>query len=92
MMNIDSKTEVERSQLAQHQHFNTESAFLLFTESTLNKLTKEKLQEGLNLLGCACSTLDAERIIARYDADVDSKLSFWEFSNLVLGRDSPLDR
>ncbi len=35
-------------------------------------------------MGVTCSMDDARLLVARYDADEDMKLGFWEFSNMFL--------
>ena len=81
MTNIEVGLEDQRNQL----DFSIESAFLLFTNSTLNKITQKELDQGLNMLGI-CSQ-NSDLIIKRFDADSDEKLCFWEFQNIFL----PLD-
>ena len=72
----------------QREDFTIEQAFKQFTTTTLDRLTAQNLAEGMNKLGVALdSPFEADLLLARFDADGDGKLSFWEFSNIFL----PLD-
>lgn len=90
ILNIERKLEDVKVVLAAKKNFSIEAAFLLFTNSTLNKITSEEFKEGLNNLGCGCSISDAKLVILRYDADRDGCLCFWEFSNMFLPQDTKL--
>lgn len=59
----------------------------MFTASTLDRISPEQLSEGLNKLSISANAQDAALLAARYDADNDGKLTFWEFANIFL----PLD-
>lgn len=60
----------------------------MFANSTLERLSPPAIEDGLNKLGIAISRGDAFLLVARYDADQDGKLSFWEFANAFM----PVDK
>lgn len=35
-------------------------------------------------MGLSCDLADAKLVTARYDADEDGRLSYWEFANMFL--------
>ena len=43
---------------------------------------------GFERLGVKCDIADAKLLLARHDADLDSKLGFWEFANMFLPADN----
>ena len=86
---MDKSLDADKMILAtQRTDFAIEQAFKLFARTTLDRLNSAEVAESLNTLGIAMSSpSEAELLVARYDADGDGKLSFWEFSNIFL----PLD-
>lgn len=61
-----------------------EQAYRYFTESTTSRLSASEFEYGLMKLGIASNKGDAKIVIARYDADEDGKLGFWEFANILM--------
>lgn len=54
----------------------------MFADSSLGRLSPQDLLYGFERLGITCSLADARLVVARYDADEDTKLGFWEFANM----------
>ncbi len=87
MMALLKKLEVDKCALVNRSDFTIEAAFKLFADSPLEKLCHTDILARLNQLGVSCQTKDATLLLKRYDADCDSKLNFWEFTNIFM----PLD-
>lgn len=84
MLQIEHKLEERKVTLALKEDFTLEEAFGVFSESTMSRLNAQDIMQGFERLGVTCSMADAKLLIARYDADDDNRLGFWEFSNMFL--------
>jgi hypothetical protein len=42
------------------------------------------MQTAFERMGLSCDLSDAKLVTARYDADEDGRLSYWEFANMFL--------
>lgn len=82
LISILHKLEVEKEALARCEDFSMESVFLMFAQSTVDKVSKTDLISRLCSMGITCEALDVENLVARYDTDFDHKLSLWEFLNM----------
>lgn len=50
----------------------------------MSRIGVNEIVVGLERLGITCDSNDARLMISRFDSDEDSRLSFWEFANLML--------
>ena len=64
--------------------FNLTETFGFFSTNSLARLAHYDLSEGLAKLGVKAANSDVELLRARYDADQDGKLGFWEFASIFL--------
>lgn len=42
------------------------------------------MKNGFDKLGIVCEEADCRLLLARYDADEDLRLGFWEFANILM--------
>ena len=70
--------------LARQPDFTLEQAFVQFSDTSLARLSAHDLAKGFEGLGITCSLDDARLLVARYDADEDMRLGFWEFASMFL--------
>lgn len=87
---IERGIEVRKRALAEKQDFTLEQAFVLFSDTSLARLTAQEILFGLERLGVTTTMDDARLLISRFDADEDTRLGFWEFSNIFLPVDPVL--
>ena len=52
-----------------------------------SRITFTDLLRGFESIGVPSDESDAKLFLRRYDADVDLKLGFWEFSNSLMPND-----
>ena len=81
---IERGIEDRKLVLARQPDFSLEQAFIQFSDTSLTRLSAQDLMYGFERLGITCSMDDARLLVARFDADEDMKLGFWEFSNMFL--------
>lgn len=74
--------------MAEQHDFTVEAAFALFSASPIKKLGQIDVQTAMQNLGLSCTPRDAQLIVTRFDTDLDSKVGFWEFTNIFLPIDS----
>lgn len=54
-------------------------------QTTLSKrLGAKDMCTAFERMGLSCDLADAKLVTARYDADEDGRLSYWEFANMFL--------
>lgn len=66
--------------------FSLEAVHAVFTDTTSRRLTLFDLLDGFKRIGVTCESSDCALVLARYDADADARLGFWEFANMFLPR------
>lgn len=76
--------ERKRQDLAMKHDFEPRKAFNLIDVDCRGSLDADALSQFLNKNYCTCSKQDAEDIIKEYDSDLNKKLSYEEFCQLVL--------
>ena len=89
---IEGQLENQKVDLARMPDFSLDAAFMAYVGATENMALSKRLSAGDSLaamerLGLTCDAADAGLLVARYDADEDGRLSYWEFANMFL----PLD-
>ena len=84
IMMLEQRLLNEKVKLALCKDFSPTSCHRLFTLDPLKKLTPKAIMDAVQALGLQCTLEQAKLVCARYDADADGKLSFWEFSNIYL--------
>ena len=67
--------------------FNITDCFRMFDLSDTGAVTRFQFEEVYNLLKLYPSTLEVELALYRYDRDLDGKLSFDEFREIILPSD-----
>ena len=77
-----------RQDLVDLPDFTLETAHSLFTSSPSQRLAHADLLDGLHRLGVSCDSRDCHLLVARYDADMDGRLGYWEFANMFM----PIDQ
>lgn len=83
-MGIERGIEERKVMLCECKDFTLETAYAYFAETSMSRIGVNELVVGLERLDIACDSNDARLVISRFDSDEDSRLSFWEFANLVL--------
>ena len=56
----------------------------MFASSLVSRLSPNDILLGMKQLGVACNENDAKLLISRYDGDQDTRLGYWEFSNMLM--------
>jgi hypothetical protein len=56
----------------------------MFTGYSQTRINASDILYGLERLEVPCDIADVKLVVSRYDADQDSRLGFWEFSNIFL--------
>ena len=84
VMAIERGIEERKVTLCERQDFSLETAYAFFAETTMSRIGVNELVIGFERMGITCDQSDARLLISRFDSDEDSRLSFWEFANLVL--------
>ena len=69
--------------------FSLDQAFHIYVGDKENMALSKRLSAGdsfaaMERLGLTCDLADATLLTARYDADEDGRLSYWEFANMFL--------
>jgi len=69
--------------------FSLDQAFHIYVGDKENMALSKRLSAGdsfaaMERLGLTCDLADASLLTARYDADEDGRLSYWEFANMFL--------
>ena len=92
---LEGNLERSKIDLARRADFSLEPAFFMFvgdnnnSANTLSKrLSSTDVQSAFEKLEITCDINDARLVTARYDADEDGRLSYWEFANMLLPVDS----
>ena len=81
---IERNIEDRKLTLARQPDFSLEQAFVLFSDTSLARLSVSDMVSGFEKLGITCAQDDARLLVSRYDADDDLRLGFWEFANMFL--------
>ena len=86
---IEGQLENQKVDLARMPDFSLDAAFMAYVGATENMALSKRLSAGDSLaamerLGLTCDAADAGLLVARYDADEDGRLSYWEFANMFL--------
>lgn len=84
VIGFEQEIEIIKRQLAKRDDFTLAGVFNLFSGSNQSRINASDLLYGMERLSISCDIADAKLILYRYDADMDQKLGFWEFSNMLL--------
>jgi len=81
---LEGSLELLKRDLAVRPDFTVQGVFNLFAGYSSSRLSTNDLLYGMERMGVVLDIADAKLILERYDSDVDGRLGFWEFSNMVL--------
>lgn len=84
MVQIEASLEDNKLMLAKNADFTLEQAFNIFAPSLSSRLSSTDILHGFKELGVTCSASDSSLVVYRYDCDGDSRLGYWEFSNMLM--------
>ena len=84
LMEIESKIEDMKIDLAQFPDFNFEDIFRIFEVDGKGYIEPEDLKQGLRLLGLNPSTFDIKLLMKRFDLNHQNLLSYTDFFDMVV--------
>ncbi|CDW76041.1 ef hand family protein [Stylonychia lemnae] len=84
IMKFEGEVEYLKRDLAGKQDFTLAGVFNMFTGYSQTRINASDILYGLERLEIQCDIADVKLVVSRYDADQDSRLGFWEFSNIFL--------
>jgi len=88
MMMAETDLETMKRQLALESDFNIQDCYRMFDLSDTGQITRRQFEEVFNLLKLFPTSLEIELTLFRYDKDLDGRLNFEEFKEVVLPFDS----
>eukprot|EP00347_Sterkiella_histriomuscorum_P016452 403353122 len=84
---IDKDLESQKCLLALKSDFNLEDAYKIFDVESKGNFNIREFQEGLNIMRNYPQKEEIQLLLQKFDSDQDGKLSFNEFSNMILPMD-----
>ena len=84
LMEIESKIEDMKIDLAQFPDFNFEDIFRIFEVDGKGYIEPEDLKQGLRLLGLNPSTFDIKLLMKRFDLNHQNLLSYTDFFDMIV--------
>ena len=84
LMEIETKIEEKKIELAQKEDFNFEDIFRIFEIDGKAYIDPEDLKQGLKLLGLNPTDFDIRLLIKRFDLNKQGLLSYTDFFDMVV--------
>ena len=84
LMEVESKIEDLKIELARHEDFNFEDIFRIFESDGKGYIEPEDLKQGLQLLGLNPSDFDIKLLMKRFDLNYQNLLSYTDFFDMVV--------
>ena len=83
-MEVESKIEDAKIRLAINPDFNCEDAFRLFDSNNKGYLTKDDIENTLNLLGIFPTIKRLKLLMKRYDLQKNGTINYADFFDMVV--------
>lgn len=80
----ETDLEIMKRQIALESDWNVQDCFRMFDLSESGEITRRQFEEVFNLMRLYPTSIEIELTLFRYDKDMDGRLSFYEFSEMVL--------
>ena len=88
IMMAETDLEIMKRQIALESDWNVKDCFRMFDISESGEVTRRQFEEVFNLMRLYPTSVEIELTLFRYDKDMDGRLSFDEFSEMVLPVDA----
>ena len=84
LMDVESKIENAKTNLALNPDFNCEDVFRLFETNDKGYLTEEDIKNGLNLIGLNPSDQDVKLLMKRFDLQKNGNINYADFFDIIV--------
>ena len=84
LMEIESKIENAKINLASDNDFNCEDAFRLFETNNKGYLDENDIKNGLQLIGLNASDLDVKLLMKRFDLQKRGNINYADFFDIIV--------
>ena len=84
LMDVESKIENAKTNLALNPDFNCEDVFRLFETDDKGYLTEEDIKNGLNLIGLNPSDQDVKLLMKRFDLQKNGNINYADFFDIIV--------
>ena len=88
MMMAETDLEIMKRQLGMESDFNVSDCFKMFDLQMTGEITRRQFEEVFNLLKLYPTSLEIELTMYRYDKQLNGKLTFNDFKDVILPFDN----